>query len=176
MLADFGVAAHLTAHSKRSTFIGTPYWMAPEVITEGKLYDTKADVWSLGITVYEIATGNPPYARFEPLRAIQMIPKTAPAKLEGNQHTQNMKDFMALALTQEPSQRPTAEELGRSKWIKSSSKMPTTLLRELIVRYGGWVNAGGKRMSIIDDVQRRDDTFDFDTKSSSWIFEVRVAL
>jgi serine/threonine protein kinase len=136
--------------------------MAPEVITEGKLYDTKADVWSLGVTVYEIATGNPPLVKYEPLRAIQMIPKAIPPKLpetssDGNPSlfTPNMREFMSLALTIDPAQRPSAEELGKSKWIKGASKMPTTLLRELIVRYGGWVNAGGKRMSIIDDVQRR---------------------
>lgn len=172
MLCDFGVAAHLTTHSKRSTFIGTPYWMAPEVITEGKLYDTKADIWSLGITVYEIANGLPPLANFEALRAVAMIPRNPPPKLEGAQWSEPMKEFMSVCLTVDPTQRPTATELSKNnKWIRGASKVPTTLLRELIVRYSGWVNAGGVRTSIIGDVARRDDTFDFDT-TGSWIFDV----
>lgn len=172
LLCDFGVAAHLNTSSKRSTFIGTPYWMAPEVIKEGKMYDTKADLWSLGVTVYEIANGNPPYAKLEPLRAIAMIPHSEPAKLEGNQWSQAMKDFMALCLTKEPKERPSADELSRTKWIKGAAKVPTSLLRELIVRYGAWVNAGGVRMSIIGDVARRDDTFEIDVeRPSSWLFD-----
>ena len=148
--------------------------MAPEVITDGKLYDTKADLWSLGVTVYEIANGNPPFSNMEPLRAIAMIPRSASAKLEGDKWSSPMKEFMALCLTQDPSQRPSADELGRSKWIKGASRVPTTLLTELIVRYGGWVNAGGVRTSIIGDVARRDDTFTFDMdRPSSWLFDGR---
>ncbi len=79
LLCDFGVAASLasSSHSKRSTFVGTPYWMAPEVITEGKTYDQKADVWSLGITIYEMATGNPPLADVEQMRVIMLIPRAS---------------------------------------------------------------------------------------------------
>lgn len=155
MLCDFGVAAHLSTNSKRSTFIGTPYWMAPEVITEGKMYDTKADIWSLGITVYEIANGNPPLTQYEPLRAIAMIPRNSPPQLEGENWSLSMKEFVDLSLTMDPAERPNAEEMSRSKWIRSTSRLPTTILRELIVRYGGWVSAGGVRMSIIDNVARR---------------------
>ena len=145
--------------------------MAPEVITDGKLYDTKADLWSLGVTVYEIANGNPPYANLEPLRAIAMIPRNAPAKLEGDWGLA-MKEFMALCMTPDPSLRPSADELSRSKWIRAANKVPTTLLRELIAKYGEWVNAGGVRTSIIGDIARRDDTFTFDMdRPSSWLFD-----
>ncbi|KAK9898292.1 Pkinase-domain-containing protein [Cystobasidium minutum MCA 4210] len=175
LICDFGVAAHFATNSKRSTFIGTPYWMAPEVITEGKMYDTKADIWSLGITVYEMVMGNPPLTQYEPLRVIQMIPRATPPQLEGDEWSPGIKDFIAQCLTIDPNARPDAEDLSRSRWIRSSSRVPTTLLRELIVRYGGWVSAGGVRMSIIDNVAKRDDTFDFDTTRASWIFEVCAA-
>jgi serine/threonine protein kinase len=102
ILADFGVAAHLQTNNKRSTFIGTPLWMAPEVITDGKLYDTKADIWSLGVTVYEIATGNPPYFGMEPLRACALIPRTAPAKLPEGNWSVGMKDFLNCCLQIDP--------------------------------------------------------------------------
>lgn len=177
MLADFGVAAHLAGHSKRSTFIGTPYWMAPEVITEGKMYDTKADLWSTGITVYEMAMGNPPLMTYSQIEVLHWIPRRAPPKLEvkdEREWSQNMKEFMELCLTIEPSQRPTADELSKSKWIKGASKVPTSLLKELIIRYGGWINAGNVRTSIIGDITRRDDTFDFDT-AGSWLFDVSCA-
>lgn len=103
LLCDFGVAAHLQTNSnKRSTFIGTPLWMAPEVITDGKLYDTKADIWSLGVTLYEIATGNPPYFGIEPLRACALIPKSTPARLDGSGHSLAMKEFLAMCLQADP--------------------------------------------------------------------------
>lgn len=104
LLCDFGVAAHLQTNNKRSTFIGTPLWMAPEVITDGKLYDTKADIWSLGVTLYEIATGNPPYFGMEPLRACALIPRSAPAKLEGGVWSSAFREFLSLCLVPEPDQ------------------------------------------------------------------------
>lgn len=104
VLCDFGVAAHLQhGNNKRSTFIGTPYWMAPEVIADGKLYDTKADIWSLGVTCYECATGNPPYAQYEALRAIQLIPKNPPAKLDPHAGwSVPMREFLACCLNENP--------------------------------------------------------------------------
>lgn len=102
LLCDFGVAAHLQTNNKRSTFIGTPLWMAPEVITDGKMYDTKADIWSLGVTLYEIATGNPPYFGMEPLRACALIPRSQPARLEGGTWSNPMRDFLATCLQVDP--------------------------------------------------------------------------
>lgn len=85
-LSDFGVSGQLT-HSltRRRTFVGTPFWMAPEVIRRKEGYNTKADVWSLGITAYELAEAEPPYADMHPAKAIMHIVRAPPAKLPGFQ-------------------------------------------------------------------------------------------
>ncbi|WAQ85822.1 hypothetical protein PtA15_6A451 [Puccinia triticina] len=151
LLCDFGIAAPLqSTNHKRSTFIGTPYWMAPEVITDGKLYDTKADIWSLGITLYEMLNGNPPFSDLTPAKVILKIPRSQPAKLEGNQFSNGVKEFLAACLIDEPNDRPTAEELCKHKWIKSISKAPLSPLKDLTARYSRWINSGGVRQSLAD--------------------------
>ncbi|TKY87757.1 hypothetical protein EX895_003338 [Sporisorium graminicola] len=153
LLCDFGVATSLASnsvHSKRSTFVGTPYWMAPEVITEGKTYDQKADVWSLGITIYEMAMGNPPLADVEQMRVIMLIPKSKPPRLplEG-EFSPAMRDFVAACLNEEPKERATSDELNKLKWIKTYAKTPVSVLKEVIQSYNAWTKAGGMRMSLI---------------------------
>lgn len=169
ILCDFGVAAHLQTQNKRSTFIGTPYWMAPEVISEGRTYNTKADIWSLGVTCYECATGNPPFSNFEPLRAIQMIPRNPPARLDPKQPwTPLMREFLAFCLTEDPVERMSAEDLQKTKWIRAHAKAPVVTLRDLLARYSSWQNAGGIRHSIVglDDSPSTDDSREFGSESS----------
>lgn len=138
-LCDFGVAADTSLNSnKRMTMVGTPYWMAPEVITEGQSYTNKADIWSLGITMYELATGNPPYSDHEAMRAMVMIAKSQPPRLEGLRHSALLKDVVALCLDENPDSRPAADELAKHKYIKAFSKTPVTMLHELTVRYARW--------------------------------------
>lgn len=150
MLCDFGVSARLVYnHSKRTTFVGTPYWMAPEVITQSQ-YDTKADIWSLGITLYEMVTGAPPHAKEDQMRALLIIPKAKAPRLPDSVGTKEMKDFVATVLREEASDRPTAEELQRSKWIKDVAKARLTPLLELIKQYQSWIDQGGIRASIAD--------------------------
>ncbi|CAE6432439.1 unnamed protein product [Rhizoctonia solani] len=148
MLCDFGVSALLaTPHSKRSTFVGTPQWMAPEVIL-GHPYDTKADIWGLGITLYEMATGAPPHADQDHMRALMLIPKLKPPKLpDATDASKEMRDFMALCLRETPGDRLSAEELSKSKWVKSS-KGSVLILKELLVRYESWTSKGGVRASL----------------------------
>ena len=135
-LCDFGVAAQLNqASNRRQTMAGTPYWMAPEVIMEGVYYDTKADIWSLGITAYEMATGNPPYCEIEALRVMQLITKSKPPRLEGKGYSASLKEFIALCLDEDASERPSADDLLKSKFIRAHRPTPTSVLKELITRY-----------------------------------------
>lgn len=170
LLCDFGVAASLVSSaSKRTTFVGTPYWMAPEVITTGKSYDQSADIWSLGITIYEMVTGNPPLADQEQMRAIMLIPKNKPPRLPTDKEfSLLMRDFVATCLNEEPKERLSADELMKTKWIKSSAKVNTSVLRDLIAAYTSWTKAGGMRMSLLGaeaadmDASQRD-SFAFDS-------------
>lgn len=152
MLCDFGVAASFVqggTRGKRSTLIGTPYWMAPEVILEGKTYDYKADIWSLGITAYEIATGNPPMAEQDQHRVIAMIPKNKPPRLPDGAYSPMLREFVAGCLDEDPSARLAAEDLARTKWIRAYAKTPVSVLRELLAQYATWTQAGGVRTSLI---------------------------
>lgn len=103
MLCDFGVSALMaTPYSKRTTFVGTPYWMAPEVINSGSQYDTKADIWSLGITIYEMVMGAPPHANQEAMRVLVLIPKVKPPRLPETLGTPDMREFVASVLRELP--------------------------------------------------------------------------
>lgn len=173
-LCDFGVAAQLTATSvRRNTMAGTPYWMAPEVIMEGTSYDVKADIWSLGITIYEIATGNPPYCDKEAIRAMQLITKSKPPRLDGQQYSSLLKEIIALCLDENPEERLSAEELLKSKFIKFHKNSSTILLKELISRYLLWREKKSSRESIIMNVedeleeQEIEVKWDFDSLSSN---------
>lgn len=138
-LCDFGVAAQLSSTAlKRTTMAGTPYWMAPEVITEGATYNVKADIWSTGITIYEMATGNPPYSDKDALRAMQYITQHEPPRLEGRQYGPLLKEIISICLEEKPDVRPSAEELLKTKFIKNGKGYPTTLIKEVIGKYLVW--------------------------------------
>lgn len=116
-LVDFGVSAQLDRTiGKRNTFIGTPYWMAPEVIACDQdptaTYDYRSDQWSLGITAMEIAEGEPPLCSMHPMRALFLIPRNPPPKLkQPKKWSPRFVSFMENCLTKDPTRRPTSDEL-----------------------------------------------------------------
>lgn len=118
-LADFGVSAELTnTMNKRKTVVGSPYWMAPEVIRESH-YDGRADVWSLGITAVEMAEGAPPHANLHPLRAIFVIPtKPAPTLADPDNWSPDMLDFVRCCCQKDPSQRSDSALLSSHPFVK----------------------------------------------------------
>ncbi|CAG0883724.1 unnamed protein product [Darwinula stevensoni] len=131
-LADFGVAGQLTdTMAKRNTVIGTPFWMAPEVIEEMG-YNCVADIWSLGITALEMAEGKPPYGDIHPMRAIFMIPtKPPPSFRQPDQWSPEFIDFVTGCLVKNPEQRATATSLLSHDFIRSAK--PCSILSQMIM-------------------------------------------
>ncbi|XP_016341668.1 TRAF2 and NCK-interacting protein kinase-like isoform X6 [Sinocyclocheilus anshuiensis] len=122
-LVDFGVSAQLDRTvSRRNTFIGTPYWMAPEVIAcdenPDATYDYKSDLWSLGITAIEMAEGAPPLCDMHPMRALFLIPRNPAPRLKSKKWSKNFQSFIESCLVKNHNQRPSTEQLLKHPFIR----------------------------------------------------------
>ncbi|KAJ2513442.1 kinase that interacts with cdc31p [Coemansia sp. RSA 1939] len=172
-LCDFGVARQvMQASAKSYSFVGTPYWMAPEVIQKGQVYDFKADIWSLGITAYEITTGVPPYADEDPKRALFLIPRKGPKQLTPEQASKEMRDFVSRCLEVDFTQRPSARELlKQSKFVRAGHGKHAAKVSDLIVRYNEWlVNARSEEKDLLDGNDGMQSTSEASI-TESWNFD-----
>jgi len=130
-ITDFGFCAKLTEQrSKRATMVGTPYWMAPEVVKQ-KEYGSKVDIWSLGIMAIEMIESEPPYLNEEPLKALYLIATNGTPRLKKPERlSKELKAFLSVCLCVDVKSRATAEELCRHDFLQHGCSVPS--LSELL--------------------------------------------
>jgi protein-serine/threonine kinase len=196
-LCDFGVSGTLEPEiAKRSTIVGTPYWMAPELQKEWIkdadpnsrvepapiLYGSEVDIWAYGCTVFEMATGFPPFHRTMQLD----LPQTGIPQLEGDRYSDELKDFLSMVLQGNPQDRPIPDQMLEHPYLAETTKMyPTVMLVTLIENYVNWENKGGARASLFNpygaqapdplapDEEDEDDDWTFSTTDE---FEKRLTV
>ncbi|KAJ1376041.1 Protein kinase domain [Sesbania bispinosa] len=136
-LADFGVSACMfdTGERQRSrnTFVGTPCWMAPEVLQPGSGYNSKADIWSFGITALELAHGHAPFSKYPPMKVLLMTIQNAPPGLDydrDKKFSKSFKEMVAMCLVKDQTKRPSAEKLLKLPFFKNA-KPPELSVKKL---------------------------------------------
>jgi len=131
-LTDFGVSKIQEKGTKMNTVVGSPYWMAPEVISLGA-YDNLADIWSLGVTCIEMAEGGPPRGEQHPMKVLRMIPSLPPPTLkEPSKWTKEFVDFLGRCLQLKAQNRASCKELLKHPFLKGAKKQYKKELKTLV--------------------------------------------
>ncbi|XP_059039875.1 myosin-IIIa isoform X1 [Mustela lutreola] len=171
-LVDFGVSAQLTStQHRRNTSVGTPFWMAPEVIAcEQQLdttYDARCDTWSLGITAIELGDGEPPLADLHPMRALFKIPRNPPPKLRQPEiWSAEFNDFISKCLTKDYEKRPTVSDLLQHKFITQIEGKDVVLQKQLMEFIGIHQGMGGTEKARHERIHTKKSNFNRSLMSS----------
>ncbi|XP_031508310.1 myosin-IIIa isoform X1 [Papio anubis] len=166
-LVDFGVSAQLTStRHRRNTSVGTPFWMAPEVIAcEQQLdttYDARCDTWSLGITAIELGDGDPPLADLHPMRALFKIPRNPPPKLRQPElWSAEFNDFISKCLTKDYEKRPTVSDLLQHKFITQIEGKDVMLQKQLMEFIGIHQCMGGTEKARHERIYTKKGNFNW---------------
>ncbi|XP_045255644.2 myosin-IIIa isoform X2 [Macaca fascicularis] len=166
-LVDFGVSAQLTStRHRRNTSVGTPFWMAPEVIAcEQQLdttYDARCDTWSLGITAIELGDGDPPLADLHPMRALFKIPRNPPPKLRQPElWSAEFNDFISKCLTKDYEKRPTVSDLLQHKFITQIEGKDVMLQKQLMEFIGIHQCMGGTEKARHERIHTKKGNFNW---------------
>ncbi|KGO42857.1 hypothetical protein PEX1_007970 [Penicillium expansum] len=187
-ICDFGVAGVLQSQrDKRSTWIGTPHWMPPEMFAtrgEAHQYGNEIDVWAYGCTLFEFANGNPPNAGLrERMQIGRQLNRKTP-QLDSDKYSQGLKDLIAYALDSNPETRPTMADILAHPYIADTDEeYPTTSVGELVRNYYQWSQRGGQRISLfhpggaaaaeLPGIEESEDDWNFSTTDG---FERRFSV
>ncbi|KEY65976.1 hypothetical protein S7711_06634 [Stachybotrys chartarum IBT 7711] len=181
-LCDFGVAGVIdTKYDKRTTFIGTLHWMAPELFDSSASYGTEIDIWAFGAMIHEIASGLPPNVSaglMDISRLGNQLKQQAP-RLEGDRYSAGLKDLVAYCLQQDPKKRPTIEMVQRHRYIfKSEEAYPTGSLSHLVRAFKLWEAQGGDRRSLfaVGGAQAPSDVLSGAWSGDDWNFSTTAAF
>lgn len=157
-LGDFGVSSTVsTIAPMRHSVIGSPFWMAPEVIHQDG-HNYKADIWSLGITMIELAEGHVPLSHLSRFRAMFLIPSRPPPKLsDPTKWSDEMNDFIAACLSKEPNMRPTARQLLDHPWLFKHADAEHSILKPLIEAADKLIKAKGGRENALNAIYEEEE-------------------
>ncbi len=180
-LCDFGVAGMMESKfDKRSTFIGTPHWMAPELFDQNAQYGTEVDIWAFGSMVFEIASGLPPNVKAGVgLPQLGDFLREHIPRLEGDQYSPQLKDLVAFCLVENPSQRPTIEQVQQHPYLYNTSmQYPTSTLANLVKAFKLWEDRGGSRKSLfgLGGAQAPADLDSTSLAADEWNFSTTLAF